>query len=176
MSNYNNGNKKKTKEKNSFLNTNYKQKNHQSKFNSIGKLISMNYPFIPNDKNRKAFSKNKNNINFNETNLIQNNNNNNKAKSPNSNNIHQNLPNNSKSENDLYSNFSEKDLYGTIQNFSKGNSPRKIQNNINKVNVVFKDDKSENQVSSLHNGDVLYRNYFSNNKYMNSNYQPLNKI
>ena len=63
----NNGNKKKTKEKNSFLNTNYKQKNHQSKFNSIGKLISMNYPFMPNDKNRKAFSKNKNNINFNET-------------------------------------------------------------------------------------------------------------
>jgi len=176
MSNYNNGNKKKTKEKNSFLNTNYKQKNHQSKFNSIGKLISMNYPFIPNDKNRKAFSKNKNNINFNDNNLIQNNNNNNKAKSSNSNNINQNLPNNSKSENDLYSNFSEKDLYGTIQNFSKGNSPRKIQNNINNVNLVFKDDKSENQVSSLHNGDVLYRNYFSNNKFMNTNYQPLKKI
>ena len=51
----NNGNKNKikSKDKNSFLNTNYKQKNYQSKFNSIGKLISMNNPFLINDKNKK---------------------------------------------------------------------------------------------------------------------------
>ena len=168
MSNFNNGNKNKlkSKEKNSFLNTNYRQKNHQTKFNSIGKLISMNYPFVVNDKNKKALinnnNKNKNNINYNE--------NNNKSKSPNLNNINQN---NSKSENDLYSNFSEKDLYGTIQNFSK--SPKKIgNNNINKANVAFKEENNQNQLSPLHDGNILYKNYFSNNKY--NNYQPLNKI
>ncbi len=167
MSNYNNGNKNKlkSKDKNSFLNTNYRQKNHQTKFNSIGKLISMNYPFLSNDKNKKGISKNKNNINLNENSSM------NKNKSQNLNNVNQN---NSKSENDLYSNFSEKDLYGTIQNFSK--SPKKTgnNNNINKVNVVFKEEN--NQISSLHNGDMLYKNYFINNKYKNNNYQPLNKI
>ena len=151
MSNFNNGNKNKlkSKEKNSFLNTNYRQKNHQTKFNSIGKLISMNYPFVVNDKNKKALinnnNKNKNNINYNE--------NNNKSKSPNLNNINQN---NSKSENDLYSNFSEKDLYGTIQNFSK--SPKKIgNNNINKANVAFKEENNQNQLSPLHDGNILYK-------------------
>ena len=173
MSNYNNGNKNKLKsrDKNSFLNTNYRQKNHQSKFNSIGKLISMNYPFVSNEKNKKAFSKNKNNINYND-----NISNNNKSKSPNPNILSQNMANNSKSENDLYTNISEKDLYGTIQNF-RGTSQKKATNNINKVNVVFKDDSSQNQVSSLHNGDVLYLNYFgNNNKFQSTNYHPLNKI
>ena len=173
MSNYNNGNKNKLKsrDKNSFLNTNYRQKNHQSKFNSIGKLISMNYPFVSNEKNKKAFSKNKNNINYND-----NFSNNNKSKSPNPNILSQNMANNSKSENDLYTNISEKDLYGTIQNF-RGTSQKKATNNINKVNVVFKDDSSQNQVSSLHNGDVLYLNYFgNNNKFQSTNYHPLNKI
>ena len=100
-----------------------------------------------------------------------------KNKSPNSNIINQNNPQgySSKSENDLYSNFTEKDLYGTIQNFSKGSSPKKVQNNINKVNVVFNDDANQGQSSYLHNGDILYRNYFSNNKIQNVNY-PLNKI
>jgi serine/threonine protein phosphatase PrpC len=173
MSNYNNGNKNKLKsrDKNSFLNTNYRQKNHQSKFNSIGKLISMNYPFVSNEKNKKAFSKNKNNINYND-----NISNNNISKSPIPNILSQNMANNSKSENDLYTNISEKDLYGTIQNF-RGTSQKKATNNINKVNVVFKDDSSQNQVSSLHNGDVLYLNYFgNNNKFQSTNYHPLNKI
>ena len=170
----NNGNKNKikSKDKNSFLNTNYKQKNYQSKFNSIGKLISMNNPFLINDKNKKLFPKNK-------INKIENGNENYnlKNKSPNSNIINQNNPQgySSKSENDLYSNFTEKDLYGTIQNFSKGSSPKKVQNNINKVNVVFNDDANQGQSSYLHNGDILYRNYFSNNKIQNVNY-PLNKI
>ena len=172
----NNGNKNqiKSKEKINFLNTNYRQKNYQSKFNSIGKLISMNNPFLDINKNKKLFSKNKNNNNKNENFSIQNNI---KSKSPNSNNINQNIPQgyNSKSENDLYSNFSEKDLYGTIQNFNKGSSSKNIQNNINKVNVAFKDDDSQGKSSSLHNGDMLYRNFFSNNnKFQNTNY-PLNK-
>ena len=173
MSNYNNGNKNKlkSKEKNSFLNTNYRQKNHQSKFNSIGKLISMDYPIISNEKNKKALSKYKKNINYNDK--ISNNN---KSKSPNPNMLSQNMANNSKSENDLYSNFSEKDLYGTIQNF-RGASQKKIINNINKVNAVFKDDNNQNQVSSLHNGEVVYLNYFgNNNKLQSTNYQPLKKI
>lgn len=172
MSNFNNENKNKIKsrDKNSFLNTNYRQKNHQSKFNSIGKIISMNYPPYSNDKAKKLFSKNKNNPNKNENFIVQNNI---KSKSPNLNNLPQGY--NSKSENDLNTNFSEKDLYGTIQNFTKGISPKKINNNINKVNVVFKDDI--NQASSLHNVDILYKNYFSNNnKFQSTNYQPLNKI
>ena len=172
MSNYNNENKNKikSKDKNSFLNTNYRQKNHQSKFNSIGKIISMNYPPLSNDRAKKVFSKNKNNINKNENMVVQDNI---KNKSPNQNNQNLQPAYNSKSENDLYSNFSEKDLYGTIQNFSKGSSPKKFPNNINKVNVVFNDDKD--QFSSLHNGDVVYKNYFANNnKFQSTNYQPLN--
>ena len=172
MSNYNNENKNKikSKDKNSFLNTNYRQKNHQSKFNSIGKIISMNYPPLSNDRAKKVFSKNKNNINKNENMVVQDNT---KNKSPNQNNQNLQPAYNSKSENDLYSNFSEKDLYGTIQNFSKGSSPKKFPNNINKVNVVFNDDKD--QFSSLHNGDVVYKNYFANNnKFQSTNYQPLN--
>ena len=167
-------NKTKSKDKNSFLNTNYRQKNHQSKFNSIGKIISMNYPLMSNDKAKKAFSKNKNNIDKNENLVAQNHI---KSRSPNSNDVNQdnqNLPQgyNSKSENDLCSNFSERDLYGTIQNFSKGSSPKKFTNNINKVNVIFNE---TNQVSSLHNGDVVYKNFFSNNnKFQNTNYP--NKI
>ena len=40
---------------------------------------------------------------------------------------------------------------------------------------MFKDDI--NQASSLHNVDILYKNYFSNNnKFQSTNYQPLNKI
>jgi serine/threonine protein phosphatase PrpC len=172
MSNYNNENKNKikSKDKNSFLNTNYKLKNHQSKFNSIGKLISMNYPVVVNDKTKKSFSKNKNNLKK-ENNEI---NNNMKEKTPNianMNEINSNIQGyNSKSENDLYSNLSEKDLYGTIHNFSKRSTPKKMGNNIKKVDVVFKGE--DNQSSSLHNGEILYKNFFSsNNKFQNTNYQ-----
>jgi hypothetical protein len=172
MSNYINGNKNKlkSKDKNSFLNTNYKLKNHQSKFNSIGKLISMNYPVVVNDKTKKSFSKNKNNLKK-ENNEI---NNNMKEKTPNianMNEINSNIQGyNSKSENDLYSNLSEKDLYGTIHNFSKRSTPKKMGNNIKKVDVVFKGE--DNQSSSLHNGEILYKNFFSNNnKFQNTNYQ-----
>lgn len=168
MSNYNNENnnkiKMRSKDKNSFLNTNYRQKNQPFKFNSIGKLISMNNPSMPKDKAKKPFSKNK----IKNDNIIIHNN----GKSP-TNLLNSNIIQgyNSKSENDLYSNISESDLYGTIQNFSKKSTPKKISNNINKVNVVFKGEENQSQVSSLHNGDMVYRNYFSNNKNPNAYFQ-----
>ena len=170
MSNYNNENnnkiKMRSKDKNSFLNTNYRQKNQPFKFNSIGKLISMNNPSMLKDKATKPFSKNK----IKNDNIIIHNN----EKSP-TNMLNSNIIQgyNSKSENDLYSNISENDLYGTIHNFSKKSTPKKIANNINninRVNVVFKGE--ENQVSSLHNGDIVYKNFFSNNKNPNAYFQP----
>ena len=166
MSNYNNENNNKitmrSKDKNSFFNTNYRQKNQPFKFNSIGKLISMNNPSMPKDKAKKPFSKNK----IKNDNIIIHNN----GKSP-TNMLNSNIIQGySKSENDLCSNISENDLYGTIHNFSKKSTPKKIANNINKVNVIFKGE--ENQVSSLHNGDMVYNNYFSNNKNPNAYFQP----
>ena len=169
-------NKLKSKDKNSFLNTNYKLKNHQSKFNSIGKLISMNYPISLNDKTKKAFSKNKNNLKK-ENNEMQNNNDMNE-KMTNMNIINSNIIQgySSKSENDLYSNLSEKDLYGTIQNFSKRSTPKKVVNNMKKVDVIFKGEENQNQLSSLHNGEAVYKNYFSNNQLQNTNYKSSNKF
>ena len=178
MSNYNGNNTKiklKSKDKNSFLNTNYKLKNHQSKFNSIGKLISMNYPYISNDKTKKSFSKNKNNLKK-ENNEIKNNNKEKMPNIPNIRNIHNvnemnsNIQSfNSKSQNDLYSNLSDKDLYGTIQNFSKRSTPKKIGNNLKKVDIFYKGEDNQGQVSSLHNGDVLYKNFLNNNNMNNNN-------
>ena len=141
----------KSKDKNSFLNTNYRQKNQPFKFNSIGKLISMNNPSMPKDKAKKPFSKN---IIKNDNIIIHNN-----GKSP-TNILNSNIIQgyNSKSENDLYSNISENDLYGTIHNFSKKSTPKKKANNINKVNIAFKAEENQSQVSSLHNGDMVYRN------------------
>ena len=168
MSNYNNGNNNKnksnSKEKNSFFNTNYRQKNVQSKFNSIGKIISMNYPYISNDKTKKQFSKNK---------IILN-----KSKSPNTNNININVIQsyNSKSEHDLYSNFSENDLYGNGEKLSKNSTPKKFDNNINRLNIAFKGEDKQNQISSLHNGEAVYRNFFLNNKFQGKNYYNTNKI
>ena len=76
MSNFDNGSnriKLKSKEKSSFLNTNYRQKNQYSTLNSTGKIISMNYPFGSNDKTRNFFSKNKNRILRNDNIIVQNN-------------------------------------------------------------------------------------------------------
>ena len=120
---------------------------------------------------------NKNNIKK-ENNEIQNNNDM-KEKMTNMNIINSNIIQgySSKSENDLYSNLSEKDLYGTIQNFSKRSTPKKVVNNIKKVDVVYKGDENQNQLSSLHNGEAVYRNYFSNNnKLQNTNYKSSNKF
>jgi hypothetical protein len=165
----NNRYKVKSKEKNSFLNTNYRQKNQYSTLNSTGKLISMNYPFASNDKTRKFFSKNKNRILRNDNIIVQNNLKM-KSTSPNDNYTQKY---NSKSEYDLCSNLSEKDLYGTIQHFNKRSTPKNNFNNISKVNIAFKDNNNNNnQVSSLHNGDTIYKNYFSNK----ASYNPMGKI
>ena len=173
MSIFDNGNnriKLKSKEKNSFLNTNYRQKNQYSTLNSTGKLISMNYPFASNDKTRKFVSKNKNRILKNDNIIVQNNLKM-KSTSPNDNFIQKY---NSKSEYDLCSNFSEKDLYGTIQNFNKRSTPKNIFNNISRVNIAYKDNNNSNnnQISSLHNSEAIYKNYFSNK----GNYNTLGKI
>ena len=165
----NNRYKLKSKEKSSFLNTNYRQKNQYSTLNSTGKIISMNYPFASNDKTRKFFSKNKNRILRNDNIIVQNNLKM-KSTSPNDNYTQKY---NSKSEYDLCSNLSEKDFYGTIQNFNKRSTPKNIFNNINRVNIAFKDNNNNNnQVSSLHNGEAIYKNYFSNK----GNYNTLGKI
>lgn len=160
----------KYKEKSSFLNTNYRQKNQYSTLNSTGKLISMNYPFSTNDKTKKYFLKNKNRVLKNDNILVQNHLKM-KSQSPNDYYIQKY---NSKSEHDLFPNFSERELYGTIQNFNKRSTPKNIFNNISKVNLAFKDNKNNNpnQVSSLHNGEAIYKNYFSNK----TNYNPLSKI
>jgi len=50
----------KSKEKNKFLKTNYKPKKTDTKFNSIGKIISMNYPFIQNNSEKKPKYNDKN--------------------------------------------------------------------------------------------------------------------
>ena len=164
----NNRYKLKSKEKSSFLNTNYRQKNQYSTLNSTGKLISMNYRFASN-KTRNFFSKDKNRILKND-NILEQNNLKMKYSSPNDNYIQKY---NSKSEYDLCSNLSEKDLYGTNQHFNKRSTPKNNFNNISKVNIAFKDNNNNhNQVSSLHNGDTIYKNYFSNK----ANYNPMGKI
>ena len=165
MSNYNNENNNKiemrSKDKNSFLNTNYRQKNQPFKFNSIGKLISMNNPSMPKDKVKKPFSKNKiKNDNF----IIHNN-----GKSPTvilNSNIIQGY--NSKSENDLCSNISENDLYGTIHNFSKKSTPKKKSNNINKVNVVFQGEDNKNNNYPDNKINDSFSSHNNENKLMNS--------
>ena len=50
----------KSKEKNSFLKTNYKKRSTETKFNSIGKIISMNYPFLQNNSEKKQRYNDKN--------------------------------------------------------------------------------------------------------------------
>jgi serine/threonine protein phosphatase PrpC len=129
----------------------------------------MNYPFASNDKTRKFFSKNKNRILRNDNIIVQNNLKM-KSTSPNDNYTQKY---NSKSEYDLCSNLSEKDFYGTIQNFNKRSTPKNIFNNINRVNIAFKDNNNNyNQVSPLHNGNTIYKNYF----FKKANYNPMGKI
>ena len=172
MSVFDNGNnriKLKSKEKSTFLNTNYRQKYQYSTLNSTGKLISMNYPFASNDKAKKYFSKNKNRILKNDNILVQNNIKI-KSSSPKENYIQKNS---SKSEYDLCSSVSEKNIYGTIQNFNKRSTPKNIFNNISKVNIAFKDNNNNLiQVSSLRNSETIYKNYFSNK----ANYNQMGKI
>ena len=127
----------KLKEKNTFLKTNYKLRNTGSKFNSIGKIISMNYPFIQNNSDKKLKFKDKNFIKA--ENLFSNNK---KEKLQNSNKINVNLSQvyNSQSQNELNKNHQEKKLFGTINHFSVNPSPQKDKNSLPKLKLNIKED------------------------------------
>ena len=175
MSNSLNGNKNKmkSKEKNTFLKTNYKLRTTGTKFNSIGKIISMNYPFIQNNSDKKP--------KYNDKNLIKAENiflnNNKKEKSPISNKININLAKvyNNQSQNELNKNHQEKKLYGTINNFSVNSSPVKEKNILPKLKINTKDDNNQIKDSSSNKTDMIYSNYFINNKFQKPNNKIINQ-
>lgn len=172
MSNALNGNKNKmkSKDKNSFLKTNYKQRNTGTKFNSIGKLISMNYPLLQNSNEKKQKYNDKNNNKA--ENIFRTNK---KEKSPISNKININLQQiyNSKSQNDLTQNYTEKKLYGTINHFSIKASPEKSQFNLNlipKLNINLKEDNNQIKDSLIKNNDLLYNANYPEHKFPKLNF------
>ena len=175
MSNSLNGNKNKmkSKEKNTFLKTNYKLRTTGTKFNSIGKIISMNYPFIQNNSDKKP--------KYNDKNLIKAENiflnNNKKEKSPISNKININLAKvyNNQSQNELNKNHQEKKLYGTINHFSVNSSPVKEKNVLPKLKINTKDDNNQIKDSSSNKTDMIYSNYFINNKFQKPNNKIINQ-
>ena len=130
-------NKMKLKEKNTFLKTNYKLRTSGTKFNSIGKIICMNYPFIQNNSDKKPKFKDKNFIKA--ENLFSNNK---KEKLQNSNKINVNLSQvyNSQSQNELNKNHQEKKLFGTINHFNVNPSPQKDKNSLPKLKLNIKED------------------------------------
>ena len=175
MSNSLNGNKNKMKlkEKNTFLKTNYKLRQTGTKFNSIGKIISMNYPFIQNNSDKKPKYKEKNLIKAENIFL-----NNIKEKSPVSNKININLSqvyNNNQIQNDLKKNYQEKKLYGTINHFNVNSSPKKEQSELPKLKINTKEDNNQNKDPYTNKSDMIYSNYFINNKFKKSNNKIINQ-
>ena len=151
----------KLKEKNTFLKTNYKLRNTGSKFNSIGKIISMNYPFIQNNSEKKPKYKDKNFIKA--ENLFSNNK---KEKSQNSNKININLSNvyNNQNQNELNKNHQEKKLFGAINHFSVNSSPQKDKASLPKLKINIKEDNNQIKNGPSQKVDMIYSNYFVNNK------------
>ena len=157
---YNNGNNNKSKStkkkiNNNILgNTNYHPKKSQTKFNSIGKLISTNFQFYSVEKSNKTNSiKHKlfNNISSNNQEFRESHNHL-RGKSKDflkTTNLRTN--NNSKSECDICNENIKDDYFY----FNNGEN----QDNICKISSK----KNDNITSSLHNTDVLYKNYFGNN-------------
>ena len=156
----------KLKEKNTFLKTNYKLRNTGSKFNSIGKIISMNYPFIQNNSEKKPKYKDKNFIKA--ENLFSNNK---KEKSQNSNKINVNLSNvyNNQNQNELNKNHQEKKLFGTINHFSVNSSPQKDKASLPKLKINIKEDNNQIKNGPSQKVDMIYSNYFVNNKFQKPN-------
>ena len=159
-------NKMKLKEKNTFLKTNYKLRTSGTKFNSIGKIISMNYPFIQNNSDKKPKFKDKNFIKA--ENLFSNNK---KEKLQNSNKINVNLSQvyNSQSQNELNKNHQEKKLFGTINHFSVNPSPQKDKNSLPKLKLNIKEDINQLNNTSSQKIDMIYSNYLVNNKFQKQN-------
>ena len=133
-------NKMKLKEKNTFLKTNYKLRTSGTKFNSIGKIISMNYPFIQNNSDKKPKFKDKNFIKA--ENLFSNNK---KEKLQNSNKINVNLS----------------QVYNP--------SPQKDKNSLPKLKLNIKEDINQLNNTSSQKIDMIYSNYLVNNKFQKQN-------
>ena len=166
-------NKMNSKGKNKFLKTNYKQKKIDTKFNSIGKIISMNYPFIKNNSEKKPKYNNKNLIKV--ENLFSNLKN---EKSPFLNKINMDLSQayNSKNQNELNNGFTEKKLSGSTNHLSINSSPKKEQYILPKLKLNIKEDSNKNKNSSLQKGDLIYTNYFgNNNRYQKNNGKIVNQ-
>ena len=165
--------KMKLKEKNTFLKTNYKQRSTGTKFNSIGKIISMNYPFIHNNSDKKPSNRD---INFIKAeNLFLNNNK--KEKSAFSNKININLAqlNSNQGKNESNKNHQEKRLYGTINHFSVNSSPTKEQNGLPKLKINIKEDNNQLKDHISKKGDMIYSNYFIENKFQKPNNKIINQ-
>jgi len=168
----------KSKDKNSFLKTNYKQRTTAAKFNSIGKLISMNYPWVQKSGEKKSKIKEKNTIRA--ENIFKSDK---KDKAPIKLNINQQKIYNSKSQNDLVQNYKNKKLYGTISHFSINASPSPLKSTINnnlniipKLNINLKDDNNQIKQSPLKNNGSLYNVNYSENKFQISNFNSNNKM
>ena len=162
----------KSKEKNKFLKTNYKPKKTDTKFNSIGKIISMNYPFIQNNSEKKPKYNDKNLIKV--ENLFSNL----KKEPPLLNKITIDLSqaNNSKSQNELNNHFTEKKLNGTANHLSINSSPKKEQYSLPKLKLNIKEDNNKNKNLYPQKSDLIYTNYFgNNNRYQKNNGKMVNQ-
>ena len=157
---YNNGTNNKSKRMkkesiNTILgNTNYQPKKSQTKFNSIGKLVSTNLQVYSLEKSNKPNSiKHKffNNINNNNKEFKDNQDHLRGASNDFQKNVNLKLYNNSKSE----CNINSENLKDIYHNSNTG----KKRNNIS----IVKDKKDNDFISSLHNTDVVYKNYFCDN-------------
>ena len=166
--------KMKSKDKNKFLKTNYKQRRTGNKFNSIGKLISMNYPFLQNNSEKKPKYNDKNFVKV--ENIFSNNK---KEKPPYINKININLSSafNSKIQNEPNNNnYQENRLYGTISHLSVNSSPKKDMIGLPKLKLNFKEEN--NQIKdpySQKSGDMIFNSYITNNRYQKENNKGINQ-
>jgi serine/threonine protein phosphatase PrpC len=154
-----NKNKMKSKEKNSFLKTNYKKRSTETKFNSIGKIISMNYPFLQNNSEKKQRYNDKNFIKPENIFLSA------KKEKGSIKKVNVNLSQafNIKNQNEIGNNFSEKKLYGTKKNFNMNPSPNNEKNALPKLNINIKEDNNKMKEPFLQKNDMMYQSYFQNN-------------
>ena len=163
----------KSKEKNNFLKTNYKQRRTGNKFNSIGKLISMNYPFLQNNSEKKPKYNDKNFVKV--ENIFSNNK---KEKSPYLNKININLSSafNSKNQNEPNNNYQENRLFGTISHLGINSSSKKEMIGLPKLKLNFKEENNQiKDPNSQKNGDMIFNSYIINNRYQKENNKVVNQ-
>ena len=163
----------KSKEKNKFLKTNYKQGRTGNKFNSIGKLISMNYPFLPSNSEKKPIYNDKNFVKV--ENIFSNNK---KEKSPYLNKINVNLSSafNSKNQNEQNNNYQENRLFGTISHLSIHSSPKKEMIGLPKLKLNFKEENNQTKEPySQKSSEMIFNSYIVNNRYQRENNKVINQ-